>query len=328
MRTPEDDLLAIVIVLLVGMVIYLLAHFSRKDWKKRQQNAEINKNNESELIRQHLTPSFDDTALGFFKSLIYIAVAIGIISLLLKDLHYYYNKKLVIVDDASMTHLLNDNDYVKIGLELDKENSLLLSFKRDELLLIPFKQSNNTLFFAIKGPFINTESSNYHPPFIGRITSKDYFNQWRIYDQDYELEETFERNNITFFPSTKIFYLSKKTFPSHWLFFISFLSLIFIFKKTQNFKRFINYRKWLKKQLERTIATDNKLDLLDDVYEISDFDIDFPELNKINSKLELAAAYIDLGDLTSATTVLNEVLYNGNKDQKSQAQALLNKITF
>ncbi len=47
--------------------------------------------------------------------------------------------------------------------------------------------------------------------------------------------------------------------------------------------------------------------------------------DEIATKLDLAKAYVELGDKDSAKTILDEVMQEGNDDQKKQAQELLNQ---
>ena len=58
-------------------------------------------------------------------------------------------------------------------------------------------------------------------------------------------------------------------------------------------------------------------------------DIDLSELgdaDEINTKLDLAKAYIDMGDHEGAHDILDEVLAGGNADQKKEAEELLKQV--
>jgi pilus assembly protein FimV len=58
-----------------------------------------------------------------------------------------------------------------------------------------------------------------------------------------------------------------------------------------------------------------------------EFDIgDFDEVDEAETKLDLAAAYVDMGDPDGAKNILNEVLQEGNDEQQSRAQDLLNNL--
>lgn len=80
--------------------------------------------------------------------------------------------------------------------------------------------------------------------------------------------------------------------------------------------------------------------VLDDVQDLSteldleaedsgfEFDINaYDEIDEAETKLDLASAYADMGDPDGARNILEEVLKEGNDEQKSKAQALLNKLS-
>ena len=48
--------------------------------------------------------------------------------------------------------------------------------------------------------------------------------------------------------------------------------------------------------------------------------------DEISTKLDLAKAYVELGDSESAKTILDEIIADGNDDQKQQAQELLSQV--
>ncbi|PCJ32479.1 MAG: hypothetical protein COA90_02885 [Gammaproteobacteria bacterium] len=59
-----------------------------------------------------------------------------------------------------------------------------------------------------------------------------------------------------------------------------------------------------------------------------EFDLgDFDEIDEAETKLDLAAAYIDMGDPEGARNILNEVLKDGEEAQKTRAQDLLNDLS-
>ena len=73
---------------------------------------------------------------------------------------------------------------------------------------------------------------------------------------------------------------------------------------------------------------------LDDIEQTDgDFDTDLDEgmdfladTDESDTKLDLARAYIDMGDGDGARDILSEVLQDGNEQQKSEAQSLMEKI--
>ena len=59
-----------------------------------------------------------------------------------------------------------------------------------------------------------------------------------------------------------------------------------------------------------------------------EFDLgDFDEIDEAETKLDLAGAYMDMGDPEGARSILEEVLADGDDEQKLRAQALLNDIS-
>jgi pilus assembly protein FimV len=50
-------------------------------------------------------------------------------------------------------------------------------------------------------------------------------------------------------------------------------------------------------------------------------------MNEIGTKLDLARAYIDMGDPDGAKSILEEVVAEGNAQQKSEAQELLKHVS-
>ncbi len=71
---------------------------------------------------------------------------------------------------------------------------------------------------------------------------------------------------------------------------------------------------------EATIALADSHDDL--AFDLEDFD----EVDETETKLDLASAYIDMGDPEGAKSILQEVLKEGSDEQKSRAEALLNDL--
>ncbi|MFW5451428.1 MAG: FimV/HubP family polar landmark protein [Methylophagaceae bacterium] len=66
---------------------------------------------------------------------------------------------------------------------------------------------------------------------------------------------------------------------------------------------------------------------LTDVNEL-EFDLeDFDEVDEAETKLDLAAAYIDMGDSDGAKSILDEVVNEGNDEQKTRAQSMLTELS-
>jgi len=49
-------------------------------------------------------------------------------------------------------------------------------------------------------------------------------------------------------------------------------------------------------------------------------------MSEVGTKLDLARAYMDMGDPDGARSILNEVLQEGSASQKQEAQRLVNSI--
>ena len=47
---------------------------------------------------------------------------------------------------------------------------------------------------------------------------------------------------------------------------------------------------------------------------------------EMNTKLDLASSYRDMGEISQSRAILQEIMQQGNRQQKAQAQALLSSI--
>ena len=81
------------------------------------------------------------------------------------------------------------------------------------------------------------------------------------------------------------------------------------------------------------ISLDDELDLsadFDDVDKIEEQDEEdlliAAESNGLSTKLDLARAYMDMGDEDGARQILEEVLAEGNEEIQTEARALLERI--
>ena len=83
---------------------------------------------------------------------------------------------------------------------------------------------------------------------------------------------------------------------------------------------------YLSKKDDATV-TDNLLGDLDDDLSFMDLDDDDHELREtqVSTKLDLARAYLDMGDIEGARNTLEEVMMEGNDDQKKEAEELLHQ---
>ena len=53
---------------------------------------------------------------------------------------------------------------------------------------------------------------------------------------------------------------------------------------------------------------------------------DLTDMDELDTKLDLARAYVDMDDIESARTILEEVLDHGNEKQRQEAQELMNRV--
>ncbi len=74
---------------------------------------------------------------------------------------------------------------------------------------------------------------------------------------------------------------------------------------------------------EDTTLDDDTDDEPDLAFDIGDLD----DIDEAETKLDLAAAYVDMGDPDGARSILNEVLVEGNEEQKNRAHELLNTLS-
>lgn len=72
---------------------------------------------------------------------------------------------------------------------------------------------------------------------------------------------------------------------------------------------------------------ENELSIPEDDSDLQ-FDIgDLDTIDEVETKLDLAAAYIDMGDPDGARSILNEVLAEGDEEQKTRASELLDSLS-
>lgn len=83
---------------------------------------------------------------------------------------------------------------------------------------------------------------------------------------------------------------------------------------------------------ESEASSDTEFDISDDDDTIIDADLDDEtisgdsNLDEVATKLDLAKAYMDMGDTDGASSTLEEVLAEGNDDQRREAEELLDQI--
>ena len=80
--------------------------------------------------------------------------------------------------------------------------------------------------------------------------------------------------------------------------------------------------------LDDDALTLEEVEDFDDAGDLSgEFDEDiFANVDEMGSKLDLAKAYVDMGDSDGARSILDEVMEEGDDTQKQQAQQLLRQM--
>ncbi len=74
--------------------------------------------------------------------------------------------------------------------------------------------------------------------------------------------------------------------------------------------------------------TAKPIDLAEDLDDEISLDLsEFDDIDEVETKLDLASAYIDMGDPEGARSILDEVLNEGNEDQKTRATQLLETLS-
>ncbi len=71
-------------------------------------------------------------------------------------------------------------------------------------------------------------------------------------------------------------------------------------------------------EVTEAISTENELD-----FNLGEFD----NIDEAETKLDLASAYIDMGDSAGASSILDEVIKEGNEEQKDRAKAMLKDLS-
>jgi pilus assembly protein FimV len=84
----------------------------------------------------------------------------------------------------------------------------------------------------------------------------------------------------------------------------------------------------LRRDEDKLTSSDlNISDANDDAVVAADDELDFfEESDEVSTKLDLAKAYIDMGDREGAEDILNEVMEEGNDRQKSDAKVLMENL--
>jgi len=121
---------------------------------------------------------------GLIGSVILIIVAIVILSKTARDVAFYFDKKIVTVNTPADAEKLHDNAIAEISLPLNFKNAFAVSYlSKREFLFIPFSGPGYKLMHVVEGPLTDTLIANLLPPLKGRVVTKDFGGEWKVYDQ-------------------------------------------------------------------------------------------------------------------------------------------------
>ena len=73
-------------------------------------------------------------------------------------------------------------------------------------------------------------------------------------------------------------------------------------------------------------ADSEKTDSTSEIGEANDTPEQDRQSDEVGTKLDLARAYIDMGDVEGAREILDEVMSEGSEEQRDQANAMIGKI--
>ena len=73
-------------------------------------------------------------------------------------------------------------------------------------------------------------------------------------------------------------------------------------------------------------ADSEQTDSTSEIGEANDTPEQDRQSDEVGTKLDLARAYIDMGDVEGAREILDEVMSEGSEEQRDQANAMIGKI--
>lgn len=132
---------------------------------------------------------------------------------------------------ADEARALKNNEYVQVHLPLDVEKAVAIGYiSGREFLFVPFADTDCTLLYAIEGPLDMSSVAPLLPPFTGRLTGKDFADEWRVYGKSIELQKVFKRQQNMELPGTAlVLYIADRTPLGAWQYFIASLAALYIF---------------------------------------------------------------------------------------------------
>jgi len=181
-----------------------------------------------------------EKASNLLSSIFLILLAVMIIGKTLREITFYFDKKVVAVTAPADVDKLRDNRIAEISLELDLEKAYGVKYlSQREFILIPFSDVGYRLIYVVEGPLTPKLIANLHPPFKGRVVAKDFSDSWDVYDKPMKLQKIFARDHIELPANALLVYDAPKELPSLWMFFIFGLSIIYLVYKAFSFTRLL-----------------------------------------------------------------------------------------
>lgn len=177
---------------------------------------------------------------GLLGSFALILVAGIIIIKTSRDLAFYFDRTTIPVAAAVDIDKLRDNAITEISLDLDIKRAYGVTYlSQQEFLLIPFTGLGYKLMYVIEGPLTDKLIANLHPPFKGRVVTKDFADSWDVFDKPMKLQKIFARDRIDFPADAMVIYDAPKALPGLWGFFIFALAIVYIVYKIYSFSRLL-----------------------------------------------------------------------------------------
>src|SRR5258708_27095488 len=157
-------------------------------------------------------PLFKEKASSILGSVLLVLLAAFIIAQTFRDVSFYFDKTVLTVNTPIDVDRLHDNAVTEISIGLDLKRAYGVRYlTQREFLLIPFSGLGYKLMYVVEGPLSDKLVANFRPPYKGRVVTKDFADDWDVYDQQMNLKKIFARDGIEL--------------PSLWIFFLCTLSI-------------------------------------------------------------------------------------------------------
>lgn len=182
--------------------------------------------------------SFKQKGSNLLGSLFLILLAIFIIAKTVREIRFYFDKRVVSVSSPADVGKLRDNVMTEVSLGLDFKRAYGVQYlSQREFFLIPFSDVGYRLMYAVEGPMSDNLVAKLRPPLKGRVVTKDFGDSWEVYEQRIKLQKILARDGIEIPADAMLIYDSPKELPSLWMFFLCALSLLYLAYKVSSIIR-------------------------------------------------------------------------------------------